>query len=80
MFHNEIEHPFVGDLQDLTLDQLSEKINELHRKLGLAQRMSNAHLCDQIRLAINSYQYWYRKKIQEEADEDNSYYTKIDIT
>ena len=36
-----MEHPLIGDLGDLTLEQLHDKINELHRKLGVAARAGN---------------------------------------
>jgi hypothetical protein len=50
-----MEHPLIGDLGELTLEQLHEKINELHRKLGVAARSGNGYLCDQLRMAIESY-------------------------
>ena len=57
-----MEHPLVGNLDSMTVDELSSKISELNKKLGIAQRMGNGHLCDQIRMAIESHQTKYREK------------------
>jgi len=73
-----MEHPFINNLDDQTATQLSEKITELYKKLNYSARMGNAHLCDQIRLAINSYESKYQQKIREEL-EDNPYKMNIDI-
>lgn len=60
-----MEHPLIADLNDLTVEQLSEKINDLHRKLSIAHRSGNGYLCDQIRMAIESY----TTKLRERQDE-----------
>ena len=60
-----MEHPLINDLNDLTVEQLSEKVNELHKKLGIAYRSGNGYLCDQIRMAIDSY----TTKLRERQDE-----------
>jgi hypothetical protein len=65
-----MEHPLIGDISGLTPEQLLEKINELHRKLGIAQRTGNAHLCNQVRMAIESYQNRYQAA-QRQAQEQN---------
>jgi hypothetical protein len=63
-----MEHPLIGSLEDFTPEQLLEKITELNRKLGIAYRMGNAHLCDQIRMAIESHQVKYQEKIRKNTD------------
>ena len=50
-----MEHPLIGDLTKLTEAELTEKIAELNQKLSIAARAGNGHLCDQIRMAIESY-------------------------
>ena len=76
-----MEHPLIGNLSDLTEDQLTEKITELNRKLGMAMRIGNAHLCGQIRMAIENYQSAYQSKISEKNKTGNSnpHFDKIDI-
>ena len=77
-----MEHPLIGPLDDLTLEQLSEKINELGKKLGFAVRSGNGHLCNQIRMAMENYQNKYQEKLQEsyrKAQGDTNFDDKINI-
>ena len=77
-----MEHPLIGPLDDLTLEQLSEKINELGKKLGIAVRSGNGHLCNQIRMAMENYQNKYQEKLQEsyrKAQGDTNFDDKIKI-
>lgn len=60
-----MEHPLIGDLNSLTIDELSTKVSELNSKLSMAMRSGNGHLCGQIRMAIESYQIKYQEKLQE---------------
>jgi hypothetical protein len=60
-----MEHPLIGDLNDLTLDELSTKIADLNNKLSIAMRTGNGHLCNQIRMAIESHNVKYQQKLQE---------------
>ena len=60
-----MEHPLIGDLNNLTLDELSTKVSDLNSKLSMAMRTGNGHLCNQIRMAIESYQTKYQEKLQE---------------
>jgi len=60
-----MEHPLIGDLNDLTLDELSTRVADLNSKLSMAMRTGNGHLCNQIRMAIESYQTKYQEKLQE---------------
>jgi hypothetical protein len=60
-----MDHPLIGSLSDLTVDELSTKLSELNKKMVIAQKSGNGHLCDQIRMAINSYQNQYQKKTDE---------------
>jgi hypothetical protein len=59
-----MEHPLVGNLDELSVDQLTTQISDLSRKLGIASRTGNAHLCNQIRMALESYQNKYYEKLQ----------------
>ena len=60
-----MEHPLIGDLNNLTLDELSAKVADLNSKLSMAMRTGNGHLCNQIRMAIESYNVKYQEKLQE---------------
>lgn len=57
-----MEHPLIANLDDLSMEQLSEKISELTKKLGIASRTGNYHLCNQIRMALESYQTTYNER------------------
>jgi hypothetical protein len=77
-----MEHPLIGSLDELTLEELSTKINELGKKLGIAARTGNGHLCDQIRMAMTNYQNMYQQKLQEsykKAQGDTNFDDKINI-
>jgi hypothetical protein len=60
-----MEHPLIGDLDNLSTDELSARVSELHKKLNIASRTGNAHLCNQIRMALENYQNKYNEKMQE---------------
>jgi hypothetical protein len=59
-----MEHPLIGKTDSLTLEELSTKISELHKKLGIAQRTGNAGLCNQIRMALETFNNQYQSKLQ----------------
>ena len=59
-----MEHPLIANLDNLTVDQLQERITELNKKLAIAYRTGNGYLCDQLRMALESYQTKYREKLE----------------
>ena len=75
-----MEHPLIGNLDQLTADELSGKVNELSNKLNIAMRSGNAHLCNQLRMAIESFQSKYQQKLQEaRKGQSTNFDDKIDI-
>ena len=60
-----MEHPLIGDINDLTIDELSARVSELSNKLNIATRTGNGHLCDQIRMALETFQNKYQERLQE---------------
>ncbi len=60
-----MEHPLIGDLNQLTAEELNSRISDLYRKLNIATQSGNGHMCDQIRMALESYQNKYQEKLQE---------------
>ena len=60
-----MEHPLIGDLDQLTVDELSSRVNDLNRKLAIATRGGNAYLCNQLRMAIETFQNKYQQRVQE---------------
>lgn len=57
-----MEHPLVPNLDQLSSEDLLSRITELNRKLGIAYSIGNGHLCNQLRMAIESYQNKYNEK------------------
>jgi hypothetical protein len=57
-----MEHPLISNLEQLSVDEISNKISELHKKLAIAYRSGNGYVCDQIRMALESYQSMYDQK------------------
>ena len=59
-----MEHPLIGNVDDLTTEQLQEKISELTKKLGIALRTGNGHLCNQLRMALETYNNKYQDRLR----------------
>ena len=77
-----MEHPLIGSLDEQTLEELGNKISELSKKLGIAARTGNGHLCNQIRMAMENYQNMYQTRLQEsykKAQGNNNFDDKINI-
>lgn len=74
-----MEHPLIPNIDDLTTDELSSKITELNKKLSIAYRLANHDLCNQIRMAIETYQNKYQEKLRK-TQGGSDYEGMIDIT
>ena len=77
-----MEHPLIVSLEELTLEELGAKVTELGKKLGIAARTGNGHLCNQIRMAMENYQNMYQIKLQDsykKAQSDSNFDDKINI-
>jgi hypothetical protein len=73
-----MEHPLIPNLDNLSADELLTKISELNKKLGIAYRTGNGDLCNQIRMAIESYQAKYNEKTR--RDSGTAFDDVIDIS
>jgi hypothetical protein len=73
-----MEHPLIPNLDSLTADQCLEKVSELNKKLGIAYRSGNGDLCNQLRMAIESYQNKYQEKTR--RDTGTNFDDVIDIS
>lgn len=73
------EHPLIPNIDNLTTDELSSKISELNKKLSIAYRLANHDLCNQIRLALGSYNTKYQEKMRK-AQTGTDYDGMIDIS
>ena len=77
-----MEHPLIPNLDDLSMDQLQEKITELQRKVAIAHRMGNAQLRFQVQMALDTYQNKYRERLMAPKRDDGTpdFGEKIDIS
>lgn len=77
-----MDHPLIPNIDDLSMEQLQEKIAELQRKVSIAHRMGNAHLRFQVQMALDTYQNKYRERLMAPKRDDSApdFGQKIDIT
>jgi hypothetical protein len=77
-----MEHPLIGNIDDMSLDDLQTKVSDLTKKLGIAHRMGNAQLCAQIQMALATYQNKYQEKLRKSNDKQSApdFSGKIDIS
>jgi hypothetical protein len=59
-----MEHPLISSIDDLTTEELGGKVTELNKKLSIAYRLGNHDLCNQLRMAIETYQNKYQEKLR----------------
>ena len=63
-----MEHPFVNNLKDKTLEELQETMSSLTGKLTYAYRTGNGALISQLTMALESYRSQHSKKMDEIFD------------
>lgn len=74
-----MEHPFINNLQDKSLEDLQTTISSLSSKLTFAYRTGNGPLISQINMALESYRGAYQKKMDELIKRQNIQ-TQIKVT
>ena len=60
-----MEHPFIRNLSDRSVEELQETISSLTSKLTFAHRTGNRPLINQLNMAMESYKKEYSKKMDE---------------
>jgi hypothetical protein len=60
-----MEHPFILNLSDKTVEELQNTISSLTNKLTFAYRTGNQPLVNQLNMALASYKKEYSKKIDD---------------
>lgn len=66
-----MEHPFILNLSDKTVEELQEKITELSKKLKFAYGSQNGPMIHQLQMIIESYTVAYNKKINDLISKQN---------
>ena len=74
-----MEHPFIHDLSDKSLEDLQTTISSLTSKLYFAYQTGNGPLITQITMALESYRSAYQKKMDELIKKQNIT-TQVKIT
>lgn len=77
-----MEHPLINGIENLTLEELGSKMSELYKKLAIAQRTGNGHLCEQISMALSSYSVKHQEKLNDllQSGDRPGFNNKIDIS
>lgn len=66
-----MEHPFINDLSDKSLEELQNTVGDLMGKLNFAYRTGNGALIHQLNMVIDSYKKEYNKKMDELISKQN---------
>lgn len=77
-----MEHPLIGSLAQVSTEDLGKKVSELTKKLSIAQQSGNQYLCNQLRMAIDTYQTAYSQRLQDsyrKAEKEINFDNKINI-
>lgn len=76
-----VNHPFVQDLSNKTMEELLESISKLQKQQQFMFKMGKADLVNQINMIINSYRTEYQKRQKELWDKKSQGLDKkIDIS
>jgi len=66
-----MEHPFINDLSNKSLEELQTSISSLSTKLNFAYRSNNGDMIRQIQMALESYKNAHQKKMDELIKKQN---------
>ena len=66
-----MQHPFIHDLSDKSLDDLTKTLTDLQGKLTWARRSMNQPLIHQMQMVIESYNIEYQKRMDEMYKKQN---------
>ncbi len=63
-----MEHPLITNIENLTNQELQDRVTDLTRKMTIAHRMGNAQLVVQIQMALETFQTKLRERQQAEYE------------
>lgn len=66
-----MQHPFITDLSDKSLEDLQTTLTDLTKKLNFAYKMQNGPMIHQIQMVIESYRAEHNKKMDELLKKQN---------
>lgn len=73
-----MEHPFINDLSNKSLEEIQTTMSSLMSKLNFAYRTGNQPLISQLHMVIESYKKEQNKKLDEILKKQNLT-TKVNI-
>jgi uncharacterized membrane protein (DUF106 family) len=77
-----MEHPLIGDLSGLKIEELQSKISELNKRMSFAYKTGNQTLLNQLQMVLEAYNREYAVKMAKlmPKGDDDKYGDKIDIS
>jgi len=60
-----MQHPFINDLSDKSMEDLQNTIQDLTKKLNFVYRQQNGPMISQMMMVLESYKSEYSKRIDE---------------
>ena len=77
-----MEHPLIGDLSGLKIEELQNKISELNKRMSFAYKTGNQTLLNQLQMVLEAYNREYANKMAKlmPKGDDDKYGDKIDIS
>lgn len=60
-----MQHPFIGDLSNKSMEDLQETITKLNGNLNFAYRMQNSSMIQQLHMIIESYRTELNKRLDD---------------
>jgi hypothetical protein len=60
-----MEHPFMPDISEKTMDELQASMNDLTGKLTFAHRMNQPFMINQIHMVLEGYKKEYAKRMDD---------------
>ena len=77
-----MEHPLIGDISGLKIEEIQHKISELNKRLSFAYKTGNGALIHQLNMVLNAYNQEYQNKLAKlmPKGDDDKYGDKIDIS
>jgi hypothetical protein len=66
-----MQHPFINDLSGKTMEELSDIISDLTKKLTFAYRMQNGQMIHQLQMVLESYRTEYSKQMDDMFKKQN---------
>jgi len=66
-----MQHPFINDLSGKSMEELSDIISDLTKKLTFAYRMQNGQMIHQLQMVLESYRTEYSKQMDEMFKKQN---------